>query len=223
MLFQAAREARDAWSYVAGSIRGSFSEHGEDVFIQERLGKKNAGFYVDIGASHPFRISNTFLLYRSGWRGITVEPIPLLRRLHGRWRPQDVFVQKAIGPAPGKLRFYEMSPSVLSTLDAKTAEANVLEGRAEVLRCYDIDVITLGQLFAEYVGKRGIDLLSIDIEGLDADTITTMELDIIRPRLICVEANDYEYRRRILSYLEERGYHRVVELGVNLIVEDTLE
>ena len=113
-------------------------------------------------------------------------------------------------------RFYQ-------TLDAKTAEANVLEGRAEVLRCYDIDVITLGQLFAEYVGKRGIDLLSIDIEGLDADTITTMELDIIRPRLICVEANDYEYRRRILSYLEERGYHRVVELGVNLIVEDTLE
>ena len=55
----------------------------------------------------------------------------------------------------------------------------------------DIDVITLGQLFAEYVGKRGIDLLSIDIEGLDADTITTMELNIIRPRLICVEANEY--------------------------------
>ena len=64
------------WSYVAGSIRGSFSEHGEDVFIQERLGKKNAGFYVDIGASHPFRISNTFYFTgdRSWYNRLSLSP-----------------------------------------------------------------------------------------------------------------------------------------------------
>jgi FkbM family methyltransferase len=223
LLFAVAREVRDIYSYIEGTRRGTFSQHGEDTFIQARFGNKKEGFYVDVGASHPFRLSNTFLLYKSGWRGVTVEPIPLLGRLHRRWRPQDIFVQKAIGPVPCKLRFYEMLPSVLSTLDPKTAKASELEDKAQLLRSYEIDVITLGQLFADYVGERIVDLLSVDIEGLDADTITTFELHTIRPRVICIEANHIDCRNRILTYLEHYNYRPVAELGVNLIFENALE
>ena len=38
-------------------------------------GKKN-GFYVDIGAYHPKRYSNTHHFYIRGWRGINVDPTP---------------------------------------------------------------------------------------------------------------------------------------------------
>jgi FkbM family methyltransferase len=221
-LFTAARETRDIYSYVNGTLRGSFSQHGEDIFFQDRFGKKRDGFYVDIGASHPFRISNSFLLYKNGWRGVTVEPIPLLHRLHSRWRPQDTLVQKAIGPAPGTLRFYEMLPSVLSTLDRITAAAYVLEEKAQLLRSYEIDVITLGQLFAEFVRNRIVDLLSIDIEGLDAEVITTLDFNTVRPKVICIEANHTEYRNKILTYLEQHKYQQIAEFGANLIVEDAL-
>lgn len=222
MLYTAAREARDIFSYLKGARRGSFSQHGEDAFFQEKFRYKTDGFYVDIGASHPFRLSNTFLLYKKGWRGVTVEPIPLLGHLHSRWRCEDTLVQMAIGPTPGKLRFFEMFPSVLSTLDAKTAETLVSENKAQLLRCLDIDVMTLSQLFSDYVGTRDVDLLSIDIEGLDAEIITTFDLNVIRPKVICIEANNTVYRNNILTYLHRHRYQTVAELGVNLIVEDVL-
>lgn len=221
-LYATVRAARDMYSYAIGARRGSFSQHGEDTFIHERFGRKKGGFYVDVGASHPFRLSNTFLLYKNDWRGVTVEPVPLLGRLHKRWRPQDSLVQKAIGPSPGKVWFQEMLPSVLSTLDAKTAQSYVTEGKAQLLRSYEVDVITLDQLVANYVGQRTVDLLSIDVEGLDAEAITTFRLDDIRPTTICIEANHYDDRYKILSYFEQHKYRPVAEFGCNLIAENAL-
>ena len=42
--------------------RASYSQEGEDLIIQKIVNFKKKGFYVDIGAHHPFRYSNTFLL-----------------------------------------------------------------------------------------------------------------------------------------------------------------
>jgi FkbM family methyltransferase len=219
-LYTAVRRIRDSYSYAKGQYRRSYSQHGEDDFILNYFGRKQAGFYVDIGASHPFRLSNTYLLYQQGWRGVTVEPIPLLGHLHKRWRPQDDLVQKAIGPVPGSLTFREMLPSVLSTLDTDTAQTYVNEGKAQLLRSYPIEVITLEQLFTNYVGSRAIDLLSIDVEGLDTETIMSFDFGNIRPVVICVEFNNTDNRSKVLTYLNQRGYRLVTDLGCNLIVED---
>jgi len=162
------------------------------------------------------------LLYQQGWRGVTVEPIPLLGHLHKRWRPEDNLVQKAIGPVPGNLTFREMLPSVLSTLDTDTAQTYMNEGKAQLLRSYLVEVITLEQLFANYVGSRAIDLLSVDMEGLDTETIMSFDFGIIRPTMICVEFNHIESRSKVLTYLNQRDYRLVTDLGCNLIVEDVL-
>jgi hypothetical protein len=50
------------------------------------------GIYVDVGANHPTSISNTFLLYRHGLHGVTIEPNPELSQLHRRFRRRDVVV-----------------------------------------------------------------------------------------------------------------------------------
>jgi FkbM family methyltransferase len=219
LLYSTMRTVRDTYSYTQGNRNGTFSQHGEDIFILKRFAHKPTGFYVDVGASHPFRLSNTFLLYQTGWRGVTVEPIPLLGRLHKKWRPEDVLVPKAIGPAPGRLVFYEMLPSVLSTLDAKTAQTYMADG-AQVLRTYPIEVITLDQLFATYVGQRAVDLLSIDLEGLDTATIATFALAQIRPAIICIEANHADDRQAMLTYFAQHDYALLTDLGCNVLVED---
>src|SRR5579871_4904708 len=105
-------------SWMKGRRRASFAQHGEDVFVTEYFSKQPSGFYLDIGASHPFRLSNTYLLYRSGWKGVTVEPIPRLGNLHRKRRPRDTLMPIGAGLKPGTLEFFEMTPSVLSTLDA---------------------------------------------------------------------------------------------------------
>jgi FkbM family methyltransferase len=222
ILYSAFRRIRDVYSYRTGQRRGSFSQHGEDRFIFQRFMQKRSGFYVDVGASHPYRLSNTYLLYQHGWRGVTVEPIPLLGRLHRKWRPEDILVPKAIGLAAGRLEFKEMLPSVLSTLDAETAKTYIAEGRAQLLRSYNIDVITLDQLFRDYASQQRVDFLSLDMEGLDASIITSCNFDEVRPSVICIELNEESDRARMLTHFNTQKYNKVAELGCNLIVEDAL-
>ena len=220
ILYSAYRGVRDVYSYRTGQRRGSFSQHGEDRLIFERFMQKRNGFYVDVGASHPYRLSNTYLLYQHGWRGVTVEPIPLLGRLHRKWRPGDILVPKAIGLAAGHLEFKEMLPSVLSTLDTETAETYIAEGKAQLLRAYNIDVITLDQLFRDYASQQRVDFLSLDMEGLDASIITSCDFDRVRPLVICIELNEETERTGMLTYFKAQKYNRLAEVGCNLIVED---
>lgn len=216
ILFSAARELRDLQSYARGLRRGTFSQHGEDLLIERLFGQQRYGLYVDIGASHPFRISNTYQLYRHGWSGITVEPIPVLGRLHRRWRPRDTLLPIAIGPEAATLTFFEMMPSVLSTLDPETAKRYVDEGKAQVLKTYSINVLTPMQLFREHVGNRVIDFLSMDIEGLDARTVHAIDFSVVRPRLLCIELNDAAEAEALARHLQDREYSVVERLGCNL-------
>jgi hypothetical protein len=46
--------------------------------------------YLDIGAHHPTRLSNTYLFYKRGFQGVVVEPDPELMGAIRRVRPRDV-------------------------------------------------------------------------------------------------------------------------------------
>ena len=52
----------------------SYSQFGEDKVIRSFLPER-FGNYLDIGAGHPVRKLNTFLLYKLGWHGTLIEPI----------------------------------------------------------------------------------------------------------------------------------------------------
>ena len=54
----------------------SYSSFGEDRLILKFLAKRPAGFYVDVGAHEPRDYSNTYALYRRGWRGLAIDPDP---------------------------------------------------------------------------------------------------------------------------------------------------
>ena len=48
----------------------SYSQEGEDLIIHKFFNYKDKGYYIDIGAHHPKKFSNTCLLYDKGWSGI---------------------------------------------------------------------------------------------------------------------------------------------------------
>ena len=52
-----------------------YSQEGEDMILRRIFEEKN-GFYVDVGAHHPRRFSNTYYFYKQGWTGISIEPNP---------------------------------------------------------------------------------------------------------------------------------------------------
>ena len=216
-IYGATMSILDLYSWTKSRRKGSYSQHGEDAFVANFFAARTKGFYLDIGASHPFRLSNTYSLYRSGWNGVTVEPIPRLGKLHRRWRPRDTMIPVAVGAARGTLEFFEMTPSVLSTLDRSVAEEYVAEGKAVLCRTYVIEVLPINEIIERVSAMAPVDFLSIDVEGLDADLLSNIDFSRFRPSLICIEANSMETRGKMRILFEKAGYDIVKEIECNLM------
>lgn len=212
-LFQAARDLTIRWR-----VRDSYAQHGEDRFILDTVfGGRQNGTYVDIGASHPVRISNTWLLYRNGWTGITVEPIERLSRLHRRWRPRDTQVKALMGGEDGELDFYSMYPSVLSTCSVSQYDTLVRDGHRLVEHVV-LPQLTFSTLLSRYGTGQPVDFISVDIEGLDrliAAQVARLDRAVL-PRCFCIECVDDDASQEIAGLLTPL-YAHCRRLGPNLI------
>lgn len=71
-------------------LNKSFAQDGEDLFLMSYFSERKEGFYVDIGAHHPLRFSNTAWAYKIGWHGINVEPNIDAINLFHEYRKRDI-------------------------------------------------------------------------------------------------------------------------------------
>lgn len=62
-----------------GKRKHSYAGNGEDLIILGWLRNYDCDLarirYVDVGANHPTFLSNTYLLYEAGARGVLIEPV----------------------------------------------------------------------------------------------------------------------------------------------------
>lgn len=192
-----------------------FVAHGqnwEDVRLRRVFGERAGGFFIDVGAGHPSFHSFTYTLYRQGWRGVNIEPIPAFFALIERERPEDVNLRAVLGRrAGGSATFYEVpAQRGSSTMRADVAEQLRAEGM-EVLE-YEVPVRTLADICEEHAGDRTIDLLKVDVEGAEAEVLGGADWERFRPRLVVVEANEPEAWETALL---DHGYRFAAFDGVN--------
>jgi len=79
-----------------GGYRKFYSQFGEDVILLNLMGS-GIGTYIDIGAGHPIRGSNTYALYRNGRSGILIDPILANVELARKRRPRDKALCALVG------------------------------------------------------------------------------------------------------------------------------
>ena len=84
----------------------SYSEYFEDLILYLLLFDIKKGFYIDVGAYDPIKVSVTKSFYLKGWRGINIEPQPGKIELFQKDRPDDINLQLAVGERKGKVTFY---------------------------------------------------------------------------------------------------------------------
>lgn len=220
VLYERVQALRDRRWLRRAEAAGSYAQHGEDQRLAQLLTEAGArGPYVDVGCNHPFKLSNTFLLYRKGWRGLCVDPLPRFAPLYARWRPQDRFMRVAIGETAGTLPFYEFESDVLSTLDADLA-AQYQKQSYRLRATSSVQVMRLDTLLDSSGLKAPLSLLSIDIEGHELPALKSMDLARWRPALICLEVATADGRRNeaAIAYLAQQGYETALDLGLNLVL-----
>jgi hypothetical protein len=84
----------------------SYSQEGEDRILLRPFENCKDGFYVDVGAHHPTRYSNTYLFYRMEWSGINIDAAPGSMNLFKKKRPRDINLEVAISDREEELTFY---------------------------------------------------------------------------------------------------------------------
>ncbi len=209
-----------------------YSQAGEDLLIAQCLGKLGISqpSYLDIGANNPEFISNTYYFYLRGSKGVCVEPNPRLAAKIKKVRPRDTVLNIGVGLSEQtEADFYLFSGYAdgLSTFSREEAERWQQVGMKELGKLRYEQVIKLplrpiNDIIGEHFSSAP-DLLSIDVEGLDLQILKTLDFDVHRPAVICVETLSYDEhqadfkRTDIVEFLLSRDYKVYADTHINTV------
>lgn len=207
---------RSLWRIATGELRLTYSQYGEDAmlkgFVEDRiLDPDYKGFWVDIGAHHPDRFSNTKMYYDCGWRGINVDALPAAIKIFDNKRPRDINVNVGIGETPGTLEYFMFADYATNTFSREFAEKVMARG-VSCIGVTKVDVITLKDLMRKYLPpKQHIDFFSIDTEGLDISILRSNDWALYRPDYILIEIHTEGHNENVIGgavhqYLQKQGY-----------------
>jgi len=203
----------------------SFSQCGEDLivkFIFDCLGIQNPS-YIDIGAHHPYFISNTALFYKNGCRGINIEPDPTLFLEFLKYRAEDVNLNIGISDSNNKLDFYIISSPTLNTFSKKEAENYAQEGNYTIKRIEKIKVQTLKSVLDEFSNGIFPHYLSLDAEGIDDIIIREIDFENNYPIVICIETISFSTsgngvkNKDLIHFIIDKGYMLYADTHINTI------
>jgi FkbM family methyltransferase len=194
----------------------TYAQHGDDLAVLNifhRLRIEHPS-YLDVGAYHPFDLSNTALLYERGSRGINIEPNEAQHALFLKHRPEDTNLCVGVAPVSGRLPFHHVAADPgRFTFDVATA---VTLG---IVRSVEVPVLTLNSIVAHHCGGQWPDLLSIDVEGMDVEVLRAADFGASGPRVVIVEADcgGGDTSAELAALMAAKGYIPHSWCGSNLI------
>jgi FkbM family methyltransferase len=207
------------------SFRKSYSQSGEDMIIDyifRTVGIEQPD-YIDIGAHHPDRLSNTAFFYERGSSGINIEPDPILFESFSKLRKRDVNLNVGVGGKMDTLEFYCLSASALNTFSREEAERMCAKYGYQITRVIPVSVRTLGDIISKEAKGRFPDFLSLDVEGLDDLILSQIDYESNSPKVICVETISFEEdgtgvkNDEMIMFLKQKGYLMYADTYINSI------
>lgn len=200
----------------------SYSQEQEDLFLTTYFKDKVDGFYVDVGAFDPFTYSNTALLYNKGWSGINIDPSVKSIEEFNKHRTRDININVGAGIEEDELDFYvfdEKSAVNTFSKEAKDFVESVDWGKP-LKEVHKVKVKPLAKILDDSMPEnQEIDIMDIDVEGLDFEVLKSNNWEKYKPKVILVELGKRESIRsamnnEIITFLESKDY--VLFLKYNL-------
>jgi FkbM family methyltransferase len=190
--------------------RSSFSQEGEDMILAELMIGREKGFYVDVGAFHPSRFSNTKYFYDLGWRGINIEPSPNAIVVFQQERREDTNLNLGISDKEGHLNYFQFEEGALNTFDEDRVKFLEKETPYRSTHNQRIPLARLDSILEKYCNNRKIDFMNIDVEWHEMKVLQSNNWKKFRPSVLLVEILDFQLEtisnNSVHMYLKEIGY-----------------
>lgn len=192
-------------------IKNSYSQEGEDMVLQRIFENYSNGFFVDVGAHHPMRFSNTYIFYQQGWKGINIDPIPGCMKVFNRLRPRDINIELGVAEEEGELNYYVFNETALNSFSKELSEKrDKIEKDYYIKKVIKVEVKPLYKILEKHLQSNEIDFLNVDVEGLDLEVLRSNDWSKYRPKFVLVEAletnlNNFE-KHPIFKLMKEKNY-----------------
>lgn len=168
----------------------TFVSHGqnrEDVVLWRALNGVGVGRYVEVGGNDPGNDSISRAFYDRGWSGVVVEPEPAFAAKYREARPLDTVIEAAVSSREGTVTLHRFADTGLSTLVDEIGAGHVEAGfSGEDLT---VPALRLDEIVAEHGLAEGtVHFMMIDVEGAEADVLSTVDLRVFRPWILVIES-----------------------------------
>ncbi len=203
--------------------RDFYSQWGEDLFIKDFFKDKQKGFYVDIGCFHPIMYNNTCLLFNKGWSGINIDLNQTSIDLFNIIRPSDYNVCAAVSyESSEKKLFFDHPFSPVNTIQESFYKNSDKKNSFKYTKDKVVKTKTFKQIIENYKNIPEVDFLNIDCEGHDYSVLRGIDLQIFKPKLICIETHkvdnsETEINKNIINFLIKYNYNIVKRCGPSSI------
>jgi FkbM family methyltransferase len=205
----------------------TYSQCGEDVIMAHvlmSLGIQRP-FYVDIGAHHPKYLNNTYYFHRKGAVGVNIEPDPVLLGQFHRRRPKDVNLNIGVTDMPGRSEatLFIFNFPTLNTFSREEAERIAEDPRYWIVKESTIPIVNINDVLDEHCSKQRIDILSVDVEGLDDKIMRALDFSRHKPVIICLETISFSNTgqgvksQSLIEYIRGFGYMVYADTNINTI------
>ena len=185
-------------AYVTRVGQRAFSAFGEDLLMLgwlEAAGVRPPDVtYLDVGAWHPTKMSNSALAYMRGGSGVVVEPDPKCCRELRRRRPRDVVIEAGAAfderRSATLIRFEQSGFNTFSEEHARSVVDWFRErdpANARMLGRIEARLVPVMEIVAEHFADRPCHILDVDAEGVDNAIMATIDFERFTPWLACIE------------------------------------
>lgn len=212
-IFYVARQfSLSVFRLIAGrSARISYAHTGEDRIIDSILKPiiTQPGFYVEVGCNEPIFISNTFSLYKRGWKGICIDANGELIKKYKKKRPRDIAVQALVSNSIEERDYFVYTNNVLSSTENITLDT-LQEPGFELVEKQTMLTQSLTEILDKHKAPTQFDLLSVDAEEHDLQVLQSLDFDKYTPKLIVVESETIDAsnpsKDLIYQLITSKGY-----------------
>ena len=176
------------------------------------------GVFVDVGANDGIKGSMTYDLEQKGWKGILVEPNPILVENLKKVRTSPVFAC-AISSSEGDMPFYIVEgPDNLHGLSrfdySKDFDEHIKKCGGTIEKKI-VHVRKISNVIKEAATLFKIDFLKIDVEGHELEVLKSFDFETYHPQLIVTEDNFKDEDKSVRNFLASKGYAVIARDRIN--------
>jgi len=206
---------------ISQQLQGS--QEGEDIVLNKLFGfnKDSRGLFVDVGAHHPCRFSNTWMYYCMGWRGINIDPNPGSMIAFEQMRGDDINLEIGVSQNEGKRKFFCYNEPALNGIDNDRRDElkNTSYKLNEIIEINTLPLVKILDCYCKSFSSPNF--LNIDVEGLEMEVLKSNNWERYRFEVILVEQKlnsiDLIDKSDVFKYLFEKDYKPVACTGRTVI------